>query len=64
MFCIRYLLPYPNRLSTDGTFSRMGGCCVASGNQPDYLWADDQYMGLTLISRLVCFIHFLRAHHD
>ena len=34
----KYLLPYPYRLSSDGTFSRNGGCCVAGGGVPDFLW--------------------------
>jgi hypothetical protein len=51
----RYILPYPHHLS-DGTFSRLGGIPGdnprASGNNASTLWADDQFMGLTLISRL------------
>ena len=47
----KYLLKYPYRLS-DGTFSRTGGWVGEKGNDSSFVWADDQYMGLTLLSRL------------
>lgn len=60
-----YLMPYPDTLP-DGTFARRGGCCnggVGGGSAPPpggaapqpearYLWADDQFMGLAVLSRL------------
>lgn len=46
----KYILRWPYRLK-DGLFSRHKGW----GDQPDknasFVWADDQYMGLTLLSR-------------
>jgi rhamnogalacturonyl hydrolase YesR len=60
----KYILPFPLR-TFDGTFSRQGGfnfeTFTAHNNNENYieknivapfLWADDQFMGLTLIARL------------
>ena len=55
----KYVLPYPSRLTTDGTFSRTGGCCVTEPvgrSTSSFLWADDQYMGLALMARLVPYL--------
>jgi hypothetical protein len=49
-----FVLPYPHHLS-DGTFSRVGGIpgdSPSGKNNATTLWADDQFMGLTLIARL------------
>jgi len=45
-----YIIPWPKTLS-DGTFSRSSGWSgEPSGDE--FLWDDDQYMGLTLLARL------------
>ena len=53
----KYVLTFPLR-TFDGTFARRGGFSVNQGTPEEqgdnapFLWADDQYMGLTLIARL------------
>ncbi len=44
---------YPHTLG-DGTISRTGGCCgpPPADNDAPFLWADDQFMGLALMSRV------------
>ena len=52
----KYVLTFPLR-TFDGTFARRGGFSVNQGTPEEqmdnapFLWADDQYMGLTLIAR-------------
>ena len=45
-----YILTWPNRIS-DGTFSRVEGWKGERGNLT-FLWADDQFMGFTLLARV------------
>jgi len=47
---IKYILGYPTRLP-DGTISRNSGWDSEPGHN-SFLWADDMFMGLTLLSRL------------
>ena len=46
-----YIIGYPYRLP-DGTFSRHQGWDDEPDRDASFLWGDDQYMGLTLLSRL------------
>ena len=49
-----YVYPYHHHLH-DNTISRAGGCCApppTTGNTAPFVWADDQFMGLALMSRL------------
>ena len=50
-----YVLNWPVRLS-DGCVSRDHGWSGQTGNGT-FLWGDDQYMGLTLASRLAVATH-------
>eukprot|EP01121_Diplochlamys_sp_Union-15-3_P000347 TRINITY_DN10325_c0_g1_i1.p1 TRINITY_DN10325_c0_g1~~TRINITY_DN10325_c0_g1_i1.p1 ORF type:complete len:368 (-),score=49.12 TRINITY_DN10325_c0_g1_i1:181-1284(-) len=47
----RYVIPWPNRLP-DGTISRFGGWPGEKSNGATFVWADDEYMGSTLLFRL------------
>ncbi|EDQ91021.1 uncharacterized protein MONBRDRAFT_23890, partial [Monosiga brevicollis MX1] len=47
-----YILPYPYRLNdTARCFSRFEGWSGQVSNGPSFVWADDQFMGLTVLSR-------------
>ncbi|ELU17342.1 hypothetical protein CAPTEDRAFT_189905 [Capitella teleta] len=47
----KYLLPYPYYLA-DGTFSRHEGWGTEPDRNASFVWADDQYMALTLLCRI------------
>ena len=47
----RYIQGWPSRLP-DATFSRDRGWAGEPSHGNSFLWADDQYMGVTLLSRL------------
>lgn len=52
---LEFVRKYPHRIPDQAkTISRTGGCCgpAPKGNSAPYLWADDQFMGLALMSRL------------
>ena len=46
-----FVLGFPHRLA-DGTFSRHNGWPGEVDKNASFLWGDDQFMGLTLLSRL------------
>ena len=51
----QYILKWPLRIR-DGTLSRKDGWSGEPVTSATFLWADDQYMGLTLVSRLASYL--------
>ena len=54
----KYIMPWPKLLPEDGTIARFVGGELGpkTSNTSRYIWGDDMFMGLTLVSRIATYV--------